>query len=957
MVTYTEMSVSWRARLHSMGQRPLAALARGAARSLLGATLLLPALLHAAVSDVIVWDMIRSTNQMTTTRDSGYSSMTNMRLWWKLSAPGTLGADSTANNRDAKIKGVVQGLSTPDEFGVTRSVATGFNTEDSYLVGNPGFTNGSTADRTYEFWIRNPSKNSSVFFSITQSETGQILSGQEDDLKRMWVDTDGSIKMADRGYTDASGSHVQTTGALTWNANQWYQIVVVFDYQGNNQHIVKVYRGSRANPVQLSLLFNYTAASYGSSTQHWLAIGGHPRSYQGARKDDVGKAGFLGCDGPGTAPVITPETYGALGNGIHDDTYAWRKACAVVGAYGQGTLQLTAGRTYLVGNYHVNSSGNAPHYEYDGLGRIAGARHGKITISGNGATVKLKDDLYVGGYHPVTGAPDSSITSPGVQDPLHLYAAEPGNLLTLETNLEVEVKNLNLDGNIQTQIFGGTYGDAGYQLDQTGIFLDLNDSVWIHDVGSSNNAKDGISIANLVTETDPLKTVLIERATCDSNGRQGLSYNCGNHLEVYDSVFSKAGRVVFNSPGCGVDVEPMGRYMAQGALFDHCKFYDNQAYGLNLLNAPPCIIRDCTLWGTTNYALKVGTSNSIDVDHLFIRCKLYGGYYHSSANRIRFEQCSFLNPDVGDANSAYPNSPVAPRHGIEQVGTGSTILSGCDIQALQTYDAQNPSTKWKSAWVIAGAVLQNCVVTHGSWQGTGTKSAGVYKYSYLANTKFRETSVYANHSSDTYYIEDGDTTSQSAIGPNVTIEGPTAGSQHYIAWGSAGTGNAIPAQTIGTNVTEGVLTPNASAGETQLNTGATYTASPAYTNPVDSTGARLFDGDPVGGGWNNKCGLNWVDQTVTIDLKASRHVRSVKMSFQNTQMPRRVIVKVSDSSTYSDTAPGLGLVRPLEGGFSAPWFDATLPTPLVGRYVHLRFENDADWGWYINEVKVYGTTN
>jgi hypothetical protein len=175
-----------------------------------------------------------------------------------------------------------------------------------------------------------------------------------------------------------------------------------------------------------------------------------------------------------------------------------------------------------------------------------------------------------------------------------------------------------------------------------------------------------------------------------------------------------------------------------------------------------------------------------------------------------------------------------------------------------------------------------------------------------------------------------------------------------VAWDVAGGSRTL--NNIPTNISpvEGVLTPNAQTGETQISyaTRPTYTASPAFTNPADSTGDRLFDKD-VPDDWTNAVGLNWVDQTVTVDLKVTRNVRAVKLRMKHlvTQRPKRVIVSVGSAS--AGWTP-IGLIQPRENCVTAPWYDVTVPSPVATRYVKLDFENEGEWGWYINEVKVLG---
>jgi hypothetical protein len=885
---------------------------------------------RAAISDVIVWDSVKTQgNLQTSLNSSGYSSMTGMRLWWKMNSASNLGTDATGHGHTGIVKGVVSGLTMVDQFNVSRTVASGFNHDSCYIVGNPAFPNAVSSDRTYEMWIRNPAKNGSVFFSVTEDEAGG-----GDDIKRAWVNADGSITIADYGYV-APREQSFTTVPLEWVNNRWYQIAITWDgAAGSNTHTCKVYRGDRSTGVT-TLLKTYTGSANPSVTTQWLAVGGHERGYYSTGS---GKAGFLGCDGTGASPTITLEQFNAVGNGTADDTIPWRKATALLSAYGRGTLQLAAGKTYKVGKQDNGPWPNAPYYKAHGLGLVLGATAGNIIIDGAGSTIRMASGMKYGSFYPSSGAAYPNQTT----DPQ--YGNTPGDLLKIEGCLNVEVRNITLYGNIENQTWGGLWsnlaGDTGIQLAQSGLKVVGNDAVWIHDVQIDRNGLDGIDVLNDdLDEFSELKTVLIERATCLYNGRQGLSYNCGNHLNVYDSVFSHTGKVAGkqNSPGAGVDLEPMGRYMAPGAFFQNCRFYNNTAAGALIVGAEGAIFRNCIMWGTTNFGVRIGMTS--DADHLFVDSAIHGGIWTKGA-RIRLESCTIKNKTPDFYTTTYPNAIVANNHGIEQTG-GSITASNCTIEAMQTA---------YSTW-ISNAVLQSSTVTHGNVRGNNTDGfVGRISGSLLWNTTFRETSAFASEPLSSYYIEDLGGSAKVASG--VSIEGPTAGSDHYIAWSVPSSTHPITTNPIPADVPGGVLTPNAAAGETQINTGATYSVNveAPFTNPGDSgSPGRLFDGDSPDD-WSNAVGINWKDQVVTVDLKATRNVRSVKLRMKHAQRPLRVYVEVGNGSTWTP----MGLIRPLENIALAPWYDVAAATPLAGRYVRLRFENEGLWGWYINEVKVYG---
>jgi hypothetical protein len=80
------------------------------------------------------------------------------------------------------------------------------------------------------------------------------------------------------------------------------------------------------------------------------------------------------CAAAVSLPRLTPERFGAKGDGIADDSGAINRAFAALKAAGGGTLSLGAGKTYLVGS----SLGSGPTRRFID----------NVTVEGNGATIK-----------------------------------------------------------------------------------------------------------------------------------------------------------------------------------------------------------------------------------------------------------------------------------------------------------------------------------------------------------------------------------------------------------------------------------------------------------------------------------------------------------------------------------------------------------------------------------------
>ena len=148
-----------------------------------------------------------------------------------------------------------------------------------------------------------------------------------------------------------------------------------------------------------------------------------------------------------------------------------------------------------------------------------------------------------------------------------------------------------------------------------------------------------------------------------------------------------------------------------------------------------------------------------------------------------------------------------------------------------------------------------------------------------------------------------------------------------------------------------VLTENAVGDEAAIETGVTYTAEPAYSNPPDTTGRRLLDRDqPWGPDWNATVGFNWRDQTVIFDFKAA--YRFNRFSFRMGRPQRPSHIDISVASLPDGPWTEVGRLTPQD---QSEWYHFHPDQPAVGRYVKTLFKL-REWGWYISEVKFLGTS-
>lgn len=146
-----------------------------------------------------------------------------------------------------------------------------------------------------------------------------------------------------------------------------------------------------------------------------------------------------------------------------------------------------------------------------------------------------------------------------------------------------------------------------------------------------------------------------------------------------------------------------------------------------------------------------------------------------------------------------------------------------------------------------------------------------------------------------------------------------------------------------------LLSDNAGSPGPLWPTGCTYTYGKQPTNPADSTGRRLIDGDLPWADWNTCIGHNWEDLTVTFDLQAVRRLAQVRILMPMPQRPK--LVDVAVRTKLEDQWREVGTIEP--GKPEQAWHELTLEEPLPAREVRLTFRLK-EWGFYIREVELWG---
>lgn len=349
---------------------------------------------------------------------------------------------------------------------------------------------------------------------------------------------------------------------------------------------------------------------------------------------------------------VSVKDFGAVGDGVTNDTTAFQLAADYINAQGGGKLIIPAG-TYIVGRQIFGGGVNA--YQREDILYIHDCTL-PVVVQCDGAIIKMADGLRMGSFNPSTGAPYFPGSFPFTDQ---TYAADPGVIFQfyLNTGGVAVLGSCELDGNLENYVVGGQWGDTGYQRLAYGLYSYGNSSFYAENVYTHHHGTDGVVCGwTGAAEGDDATPVTLINVNSEYNGRQGCSWVGGVGFTAINCKFNHTGRainigtgVVFSSsPGAGLDVEAESAVCRNG-VFNNCEFINNAglAMGADSGDSKNVRFNDCVFVGTTNTAIwprKPGFK--------FNRCQIHGVIYnqYQSLNRDEanvFTDCLITDKDYG----------------------------------------------------------------------------------------------------------------------------------------------------------------------------------------------------------------------------------------------------------------------------------------------------------------------
>ena len=291
------------------------------------------------------------------------------------------------------------------------------------------------------------------------------------------------------------------------------------------------------------------------------------------------------------ATVLDVRNFGAIGDGVHNDTAAIQAAINALPADG-GTVYVPGG-TYLIDAVRNLRLRSQMHFQLAPDAKLA-------------AIPNSVDRSYV----------------------LNVYKVS-----------DVEISGGQIVGERDQHM--GTTGEWGHAIMVRG-----SKRVTVRDIHLSRWWGDGLSIggAAATTGTIPSEDVAVTNIVSTGNRRQAVTIGRSRGVKIYDSELSYTSGI---KPGCGIDIEPDpdSTSSTSGVRIENCWIHHNAGNGIQVYKTVlNVVIKACTIEHNQGYgALLLNADSGYVVSNKFLHNRLYGVSARTASHGYQISGNTFRN--------------------------------------------------------------------------------------------------------------------------------------------------------------------------------------------------------------------------------------------------------------------------------------------------------------------------
>ncbi|GAB3093684.1 right-handed parallel beta-helix repeat-containing protein [Lysobacter terrae] len=291
------------------------------------------------------------------------------------------------------------------------------------------------------------------------------------------------------------------------------------------------------------------------------------------------------------AAMLDVRTYGAVGDGVHDDTAAVQAAINALPVDG-GTVFVPAG-TYMIDavkNLRLRSS---MHLQLDPAAKLVAIPN----------------------------------------------AAERSYVLNVYKVNDVEISGGQIIGERAQHM--GTTGEWGHA-----IMIRGSNRITVRDIRLADCWGDGLSIggAAATTGTIPSMDVAVSNIVSTGNRRQAVTIGRSQGVKIYDSELSYTSGI---KPGCGIDIEPDPDSSAStsGVRVENCWIHHNAGNGIQVYKTVKNVtVKACTIEYNEGYGvLLLNADTGYVVNNKIMHNRLYGVSARTATHGFQVSSNTFRN--------------------------------------------------------------------------------------------------------------------------------------------------------------------------------------------------------------------------------------------------------------------------------------------------------------------------